>query len=240
MGRHFVPAQWIIGADGAGSRVRKWAGLDRELRPRLRYAFRRHFRVAPWTDFMEVYWGDSCQGYATAVGPDQMCVALASNDAQVRLHEGLHSLPALERRLRGAEVVSAERGSLTGNRQFRRVWRDNVALIGDASGTVDAITGQGLGLAFSQAIALAKALESRDLRFYQREHRRLAWRPRCMARLMLMLDRRPRLQSRTLQVFERQPEIFRRLVEFHVGTLPPLQLVKNGLSLGWGLLTSQP
>ena len=37
--------------------------------------------------------------------------------------------------------------------------RGNVALIGDASGTVDAITGEGLCLAFSQAMVLAECLE---------------------------------------------------------------------------------
>jgi flavin-dependent dehydrogenase len=234
----FVRTRWIVGADGANSRVRKWAGLERGPRPRLRYAFRQHFRAASWTDHMEVYWGDTCQGYATAVGPDQVCVALASHDPRVRLEEGMRALPALGHRLRGAEVTSAERGSVTGNRQFHRIWRDNLALIGDASGTVDAITGQGLGLAFSQAVALASALECGNLGRYQRDHQRLAFRPRCMARLMLTLDRRPRLQARTLQVFERRPEIFRRLVEFHVGSLTPFHLVKDGLALGWGLFTT--
>jgi hypothetical protein len=46
------------------------------------------------------------------------------------------------------------------------------------------------------------------LRSYQTEHRKLALRPLCMARLMLTLDQRPWLQQRTLQVFQRRPEIF--------------------------------
>jgi menaquinone-9 beta-reductase len=135
-------------------------------------------------------------------------------------------------------LASVERGALTGNRQFRRVWRGNVFLIGDASGTVDAITGEGLGLAFSQAVALAASLESGDLAAYQSEHRRLALRPLWMARLMLTLDNRARLQHRTLQVFEKRPELFRRLLALHVGAMPPLRLVRDGLTLGWGLLTA--
>lgn len=187
---------------------------------------------------MEVYWGDRCQGYATAVNAEQVCVALASHDPNLRLEEGLRALPRLAERVRGAETVSAERGAITGNRQLRCVWRGNVALIGDASGTVDAITGEGLGLAFRQAVALADAFVSCDLAAYQAEHRRLALRPLCMARLMLTLDGRPRLQRRTLQVFQKRPRVFRRLLELHVGTLSPMHVALDGLTLGWGLLTA--
>jgi flavin-dependent dehydrogenase len=238
LGDRVVRARWIIGADGSNSRVRRWAGLDHGPRPRLRYAFRRHYRVAPWTDHMEVYWGDHCQGYATAVSREQVCVALASHDSNLRLEEGLRALPTLAERLRGAEAVSSERGALTGNRKLARVWRGNVALIGDASGTVDAITGEGLGLAFSQAVVLAECMESGDLAHYQTAHRKLALRPLCMARLMLTLDRRLWLQRRTLQVFQKRPEVFRRFLELHVGAIPPLHVVRDGLTLGWGLLTA--
>src|SRR5579864_4623077 len=54
LGKTFVRARWIVGADGSNSRVRRWAGLEACHQPRLRYAFRQHFHVAPWTDHMEV------------------------------------------------------------------------------------------------------------------------------------------------------------------------------------------
>jgi len=237
IGDRTVNAQWIIGADGGNSRVRRWAALDHFRERDCRYAFRRHYRVTPWTDHMELHWGQLGEIYVTPVSQEQVCVALISRDPKLRLEEALELFPELQARLAGAEATSSEKGALTATCRLRRVSRGNVALIGDASGTVDAITGEGLCLAFSQAMVLAECLQAGDLARYEREHRRLALRPRLMARLMLLLDRRPRLQQRTLQVFRKRPSIFPRLLELHVGVLSPLHLAMDGLSLGWGLLT---
>jgi len=233
-----VRARWIVGADGVNSRVRRWAGLDARSQTGLRYSFRRHYRVSPWTDRLEIYWGQHAQAYATAVSDDQVCVAVASRNPELRLEQALPSFPELEARLRGAEISSVERGSVSANRKLKRVWRKNLALIGDASGTVDAITGEGLGLSFRQAEILAHSLKSGNLNRYQEAHRRLAMRPLSMARLMLILDGRPRLQERTLRVFRRHPEVFRKFLALHVGALSPFHLALDGIALSWRLLTA--
>lgn len=230
-----VRAAWIIGADGSNSRVRRWANLGSASRSGSRFSFRRHYRVRPWTDRLEIYWGKHGQGYVTAVNNEEVCVAVASINPRVRMDESLPQFPELVARLRGAEITSSEKGAVTATRKLARVWRKNVALLGDASGTVDAITGEGLGLAFNQALALAGSLRNGDLTAYQDAHRRLAQRPSLMARLMLSLDGRTAVQEHTLAVFRRYPEIFRRLLAFHAGALSPMRLAFGKFAFGWSL-----
>ena len=232
-----IRARWIIGADGGGSRVRKWAGLDAHLRKEQRYAFRRHYRVAPWADFMELHWGPNCQLYVTPVGPAEVCVALISRDPTLRLDHALPFFPELASRLANAEQGSTERGAISVTRKLARVYARNVVLIGDASGGVDAITGEGLCLAFRQADVLADCLVSGDLDHYQREHRALARRPALMATLMLLLEHR-RLRDRLMRIFAKKPNLFAQMLATHVGAASPLQAAGNGLVLGWSLLMS--
>ncbi|HEV2381343.1 MAG TPA: FAD-dependent monooxygenase [Terriglobia bacterium] len=231
-----VRARWVIGADGGDSRVRRWAGLDVHREKERRFAFRRHYRVAPWSRFMELHWGNRCQLFLTPVGPRELCLALLSSGPGLRLDGALHEFPELSERLRGAERVSTERGAVSVTRRLARVCAGRVALIGDASGGVDAITGAGLSLAFTQAGLLGDCLESGDLARYQAEHRALARRPALMARALLLLESHGRLRRRMMRAFVAEPELFAGLVAMHVGAASSIDAAANGLALGWRLL----
>ena len=232
-----IAARWTVGADGQGSRVRKWSGLDKARASAQRFANRRHYRVTPWSDFMQVYWGDHVQAYVTPIGREEISVVLIGEQiTDVKFDRGLQELPALHERLQGAELASRERGALTFSKSLKNVQRGNVALVGDASGSVDAITGDGLRLAFRQAFALADAMEAGNLASYQRQHRALEKRPMTMARLMLFLGRHPALRNRVLNSFAAQPELLAKLLAFHVGEATPAQFLSAGAALGWRLL----
>ena len=124
--------------------------------------------------------------------------------------------------LEGATPTTAVRGAVTGTRRLARVYRDTVALVGDASGGVDAITGAGLGLAFQQAEPLGEALARGDLALYASAHRGLARRPGLMASLLLLMDSRPWLRRGVMRVLTAEPAHFARLVALHVGQRVPL------------------
>jgi flavin-dependent dehydrogenase len=236
---HGILCSWVIGADGQKSRVRRWAGLDGTRHESFRFGFRRHYRISPWTDYMEIYWGSGAQMYVTPVNKSEVCVALITRAAHLRLEHALAQFPDLSRRLAGADPSTSERGAVTASRSLRRVFRGRTILIGDASGSVDAITGEGLSLSFHQAIALADALASGDLGAYQTEHRRLARRPNLMANLMLSLDRFPVLRRRVLRALAADPAIFANMLAMHVGAITPADFLMHGmLPLGRQILTA--
>jgi menaquinone-9 beta-reductase len=227
-----VSARWIVGADGAGSRVRRWSGLETFTQWDSRFAYRRHYRVKPWTDCSEVYWGKDAQAYVTQVAEDEICLAVVTRNARERIAVVLRELPALVEKLGDAQATSLERGAVTSMHKLKRVTRGNVALVGDASGRVDVITGEGLCLSFRQAVALADALESGDLALYQEEHRRLARRPAFMAKIMLVLDGRPTVRKRVMRAFVGDPGLFKRLLAVHVGETSAMHMAATG-ALFW-------
>jgi flavin-dependent dehydrogenase len=169
---------------------------------------------------VEIYWGPGFQVYVTPISAEAVSVALLTRDSHARLDQALAEFPELRRRLR--DGAGTERGGITASRRLRNIVRDRTILIGDASGSVDAITGEGLSLAFHQAIALADSLASGDLASYQAEHRRLMRRPTFMAGLLLSLDRFPRLRQPVLKTMAFEPAIFAKLLAVHVGASPPV------------------
>jgi len=234
-----IRARWIVGADGLGSRVRRWSDLDAARSSAKRYAVRRHYHVRAWTDFAEVHWGERVQAYVTPIGADEVCVVMIGERGEDAAFErGLTGLPELRERLRGAVPGSRERGAVTFSKSLRNVQRGNVALIGDASGSVDAITGEGLRLAFHQAPALAEAMAAGSLRSYQQAHRELEKRPMIMGRLMLLLARRPALRKRVVASFSAKPQLFARLLALHLGQGTPAEVLTTGAELGWQLLVA--
>ncbi len=236
-----VRARWVVGADGSSSRVRTWANLDPHERHApekkdRRFGFRRHFRVAPWTDLMELYWSRHCQVYVTPVSCDEVCLALISSSPKLRIEDALAEFPQLSPRLQNVKHASSERGATTANRRLGSVYRDSTVLVGDASGSVDAITGDGLSLAFRQALLLGDCLASGNLALYQKGHRALLRRPTLMAHMMLFMAQHSHLRQRAMQVFQSRPRSFAGMLAMHVGEGSTREHISNGIALGWELL----
>jgi flavin-dependent dehydrogenase len=193
-----VEARYLVAADGLHSGIRRY--LEREAPSpggaAPRYGLRRHYRVAPWTDLVEVHWSGRAEAYVTPVADDVVGVAVlfarpergASADPPARDAPGgtddrlaarLADFPALLGRLAGAAPASEVRGAGPLHQPVRRRVHGRVLLAGDASGYLDALTGEGIGVGLAQAHALVRCLAAGRPADYERAWRQVsgpAWR----------------------------------------------------------------
>jgi flavin-dependent dehydrogenase len=209
--------RYAIGADGQSSRVRVAIGLGQGKILSRRFGTRCHYRVKPWSRMVEVHWGELGQAYITPVGPEEICVATVARSPATRIEAILAGLPVLRAHLAGARELSAVRGGLTTTRRLRRVTAGNVALTGDASGSADAITGEGIGLSFRQALLLAEAIAVDNLAIYEAGHPAIQRMAHLMSRGMLRMDAWPWLWERAMSLLSGQPQIFAHLLALHLG-----------------------
>jgi len=243
--RETLRGEWVVGADGLLSHVRGWAGLagpapGRRLVARRsaarRFGVRRHFRLAPWSDLVEVHWRDGVEAYVTPVATDEVGVAMLwSRRGGEGEGDGFEALlgrfPHVAARLAGAAEASRDRGAGPFRQRARGVGRGRVVLLGDAAGYLDAITGEGLGLSFQQARALGAALASGDLAGYARACRRLARLSDGITEALLFCERRPGLRRRLVRELGRQPALFSRLLGVHARQLPWRRVGAGALAL---------
>jgi flavin-dependent dehydrogenase len=224
-----IQGRRLVGADGRSSRIRGWSGLSGRTARRRRFGVRRHFEIEPWTDKVEVYWADGCEAYVTPVGDRLVGVALLWYGSTATFAELLARFPQLETRLADVPVASKDRGAGPLEQRCSAVVRGNLALVGDASGYVDAITGEGLALSFHQARALVDSITAGDLGLYVVAHRRIGRYPNAITRLLLLVEGRPRLRRRVMRSLAADPSLMSRFLALKMRADGPRLFGSGGL-----------
>lgn len=246
----------VVGADGLRSPVRRWARLAEKgepaaspapaADPAARFGVRRHYHVTAGElpRVVEVWWGEGCEAYVTPVGPEEVGIAMLWSGRKAGFDALLAGFPRLATRFVGRPVVSDDRGAGPLLQRVHGVVRgdgetDGLALVGDAGGYVDAITGEGLSLAFAQAEALVAAVIAGDLAAYAAAHRRLGRVPNTLTRLLLAIERRPPLRRRAIRALAADPALFSRLLAIHARQRPAMAFFPVGAArLAWRLATA--
>lgn len=228
-----IHARYLVGADGLHSRVRRESGLERPARGLRRYGVRRHYEVEPWSSFVEVYLARGVEAYVTPVARKEVGVAILWSGRGAGFEQMMERFPRLQSRLSGAPFTTEPRGAGPFRQRARRRYRDRVALIGDAAGYLDALTGEGLSLAFRSAKALVEVLAAnKRLEVYEREYRRLSRPYYWSTEILLRVTERPWLRRRMVSALGRSPVVFDRLLEIVIGEREMRALgVRNGLRL---------
>lgn len=245
----------LVGADGLRSLVRRALELEGPAPVKQRrWGARQHFRVAPWSDQVEVYWSEGVEAYVTPSSDGRVEIAFLWDEARFelplkgqRMMEGLLGcFPVLQQRLVGAEVDSkaASTGPLA--RAALRPVDNRVVLIGDAYQYLDGITGEGISVSVlaAEAIApdLARCVEAKTLsaqalapvgqqleEIYRESFHMTHW--------ALTLTRSKWLRRLAIHGMSRSPQLFTHILEVNMARAKLFRMPLNGLiRFGMGMI----
>jgi flavin-dependent dehydrogenase len=232
-----IRARLVVGADGLRSTVRRWARLEGAPQRLRRLGGRQHFRIAPWSPFVEVYQGRGIEAYVTPCANDQVGVAFLWDSAVTgeigdhrnRLPRLLNNFCELRERLNGVDCCSTFRASGPLHRVATGRCRTGVILIGDAGGYLDACTGEGISLALAQALLLERTVVPRlkgnsdmptrkELSDFERGCKRISRPYLISTKLQLFLCRHPKVADRFVRSVSRNEDIMSRYISAMMGT----------------------
>lgn len=206
-----LSANYVLGADGLHSSVAKLLGLTKQSRVTPRFGIRQHFNVSPWSSLIQVYFTKSAEVYITPVSKDQIGVAILG-PRKTDFEATIKSIPDLANRIDFNNPASQRMGAgafpqITKARRFGRV-----LLVGDASGYVDAITGEGLRLGFAQAQAAVECIKNDRPQDYERKWNRVSRDFRWLTGALAWLAK-SRLRGAIVPLASSQPKLFGFIVE---------------------------
>jgi menaquinone-9 beta-reductase len=219
-------AALVVAADGVHSRLRHKMGLNVPVR-RKRFGICAHFRLAKehsQAPCVDVFLGPGHEIYATPLPGREVLVAVLADARQLResvecsFHRWVLAEPELAKHLEGAEQITPLLATSPLAAHARSGVAPGFALLGDAAGFLDPITGGGMTQALMTAELLARYIPERVIRDdswlwkFERARRALLFDYRILTRMVLWLADHPRLGQRLLRIMDLLPSFFSHLI----------------------------
>jgi flavin-dependent dehydrogenase len=174
-----------------------------------------------------VHLADGAEAYVTPVSDTCVGVAFLWRETSGAAGESpwarlSRKFPWLEERLEDASPISRIRGAGPLERESRARTRDRFALVGDAAGYVDAITGEGISLSLLSAAALVRVLPEAMVRGadraalapYEREFARIFRKYATVTKMVLAVARHRATRRGAVRALRRFPRIFDRILSW--------------------------
>ena len=209
-----IQARWLLGCDGLHSATRDLAGLA-ITGPRSRshrFGLRQHFQIAPWSEFVEVYWGPHAEVYITPVAPQLVGIAVLGPRGTSYV-SALDEVPAIRQRLAGGKPAGPVMGAGPLLQRTRARVAGRVLLVGDASGYVDAITGEGIRVGLEQARAAIQAVRHETPHAYERSWASATRDYRVLTHGLVRAANHRTLRPLIVPAAHRVPAVFGQIVE---------------------------
>jgi flavin-dependent dehydrogenase len=203
-------ARYLAAADGLHSPIRKSLGLALPSTGLRRWGIRRHVEVAPWTDSVEVHWAPGAEAYVTPVADDCVGIAILGS-SRGGFDRHFEAFGELRDRV-GGRAHGEDRAAGPLRQRVRSRAAGRVLLVGDAAGYVDALTGEGMGLAFGAAELLVECIVSERPEVYDRRWRQLTRRYRVLTAALLAASAHAPLRAGIVPAAQTLPFAFSRLV----------------------------
>lgn len=232
-----LDCRYLIGADGLHSLVRREVGLQSSKPRRFSRWGTRIYLRHPRRQGVTVTLGDGVESYMTPLGgdlhglsfiwsPEQLGRPLpGSGPAWRRLLQRFpasfqETLPPLETFFGADHAIGPLQQRVTSPLHSS----GRVALVGDASGYLDALTGEGLCLGMLQARSLAELALQGRLDLYPRAHSAIKQRHLIVVNSLLWLLSRRGLKERFYSSLLKAPGVFRAVLATAVEQEPLLRI----------------
>jgi flavin-dependent dehydrogenase len=203
-------ARYLAAADGLHSPIRKALGLSEPDPGPRRWGIRRHIEIAPWSDSVEVHWAPDAEAYVTPVADD--CVGIAILSAtRGGFDDHFNAFGELRDRVHGC-THGQDRAAGPLRQKVRTRAAGRVLLVGDAAGYIDALTGEGMGLAFGAAELMVNCVVRERPEDYDRQWRKMTRRYRALTVALLHAGTHASLRAGIVPTAQALPSVFGRLV----------------------------
>ncbi|MEI6806001.1 MAG: NAD(P)/FAD-dependent oxidoreductase [Myxococcaceae bacterium] len=221
-----IQTRFLIGADGLRSPTRHWLGLEMPATKIRRYGAVQHYAIKPWNSKVEIHWSPGLEAYITPCSADEIGVAFLWDKDRYEppmlgrnLIDGfLLSFPELRERFDNKQKIGPTRSTGPFCHPVKSPISHRAALIGDAAGYLDPITGEGISLGLKSALLLTDCLiQNKDLSWYARNLKKSRRSYYLTTQSLLFCAKHERLFQTTIGFLNKHPQIFQRLLSLNMG-----------------------
>ncbi|MDF1663753.1 MAG: NAD(P)/FAD-dependent oxidoreductase [Planctomycetota bacterium] len=231
---------FVVGADGSGSVVRRLANLEGVAPGKTRWAVRGHFSHAPRSierPQVEVIMVNDREMYLTPLSSTSTGVIMTLGQDQLKGIQGRITAALLETlklsgdgfcmELSRSELISRVQATGPLGVPAKSSFGPRLLLVGDAAGALDPITGEGLSISLKSSVLAAQtihgAFEESDfglkrLRSYHKTRLKSIRELSMLTSLVLWLSQHPQLAHRIIGNLGQQPATFSKLLGIAAGT----------------------